>query len=806
MLGRTAFRSWIFGFVLVAAGVCYGAPAGGLDRQVAGYFQSHCLKCHGPDKQKGDFRIDSLSPKVGFDDTPQWLEVMTRISAGEMPPKKVTVRPSEEESAKIVEWISSRMKDGEAARMAARPLVSYNRLTREEYVNTVRDLLGVQYDANDPGAFLEDPEWHGFERIGSVLTLSPSNLEKYLGAAETILDEAFPAKRLPAVKIDQPIPLPRTIPEQHRTRLEALGLLDKVRYELWPGDKYNSAASDVPALDAGIYEISLKLSGLQPQNGRAPRLFVYETRLDRVLYEQDIVAPEDKPITVSFRAHLPKGRPNLSIINDVPGPSNLPRSGRHGNVPFISIKDGRIPWQIKLTDEQGHARYPFLILDSVSWRGPILSDDEQARRDELLPTEQGNLDQVRQSLGRLARRAFRRPVSADEVDSYLGLVKEELKAGEKFPDAVKAGMSAILCSKSFIFLAEGDPAAPRQTLNDWEIASRLSYFLWNTMPDDQLFSLAESGKLHEKSVLAEQVERMLADPRSQRFSDSFATQWLRLRKVGMFQPDKKIYPDYDKNLEHSMIGETKAFVGEVLRRNLSLREFLLSDWTMMNARLAEFYGVPDSGLPHEEFERVSLPADSHRGGLLTQAAILSLTSDGLRERPVHRGVWVSESIFGRTPPPPPPNVEPIAPSPVTAPKATLRMKLDAHIHDARCAACHARIDALGLAFENFDAIGRWRTIEKCDGTGPDPVVDATGTLPDGRTYATPDEFKRLLLADVDAFNTTFVEKLATYGLRRTMSYGDRDDLKAISETSKANDYRMRDLVKAFICSDLFQKR
>jgi hypothetical protein len=255
-----------------------------------------------------------------------------------------------------------------------------------------------------------------------------------------------------------------------------------------------------------------------------------------------------------------------------------------------------------------------------------------------------------------------------------------------------------------------------------------------------------------------------------------------------------------------MVGETKAFFREVLESGGTLRDFLKSDWSMMNCRLAQFYGLPEKGLPRDDFQRVSLPAESKRGGLLTQAAILTLTSDGTRHRPVHRGVWLSEVVFGKTPPPPPANVEPIMPSPVDAPKATLRMKLEAHIHDARCASCHARIDPLGLAFENYDAIGRWRTEEVTEGKGANPKVDPTGKLPDGRAYQNAEEFKQLLLGNVDAFNATFIEKLATYGLRRSMSFQDRDDLKAIATASQAKDFRLRDIVEAFVVSDLFQKR
>jgi hypothetical protein len=297
---------------------------------------------------------------------------------------------------------------------------------------------------------------------------------------------------------------------------------------------------------------------------------------------------------------------------------------------------------------------------------------------------------------------------------------------------------------------------------------------------------------------------MLADVRARRFSESFCSQWLSLRKVGMFPPDKTLYPDYDKSLEKSMVGETTAFFREILERGLTLREFLNSDWTMANSRLAQFYGLP--AISGYEFQRVSLPPESHRGGLLTQAAILSITSDGTRHRPVHRGKWVSEAVYGKSPPPPPANVDPVETNPVDSPKATLRMRLEAHVHDPKCASCHSKIDPLGFAFENFDAIGRWRTHEVVEGTGENPAVNSIGKLPDGRTYQSPEEFKQLLLSDIDVFNAALIEKLATYGLRRSMSFDDRDALEAIAKTSKANDYRLRDVVEAFVLSELFQRR
>ncbi len=778
--------------------------AADFDAAVGGFFEKHCIACHGEETQEGDFRIDTLSKEVGLKDTALWAEVRERISSGEMPPEDAKEPPTAEQGAAVVQWLSDRIKEGEAARMAQRDRVSFYRLSREEYVHTIYDLLGVHFDATDPGGFSEDPEWHGFERIGSVLSLSASHIEKYFDAAETVLAEAYPDKPVEPLELLKPAVPPNTIREPYLSQLEAEGLLDKVRFDLWPQDKHRySNPGRLPA--PGVYEMRIKLSGLKPVDGRAPRLKVYHTKLDRVLFEQDVVAAEDQPTIISFQTHLPEGSQQIHVINDVPGPSNLPRSGRHGRKPFVSIKHGRIPWQLKLTDEEGNALYPFMILDWAEWRGPIVTPREQQLRDDYMPVESGNMQQVRDGLSKLARRAFRRPLHDGEIEKYVRVVENEIAAGADFRSAVKTGMLAILCSKSFLFLVEGTEKSDRQTLNDWELASRLSYFLWSTMPDKELFALAEEGTLHEPTQLRNQVTRMLADPKAERFTDSFARQWLRLRKVGMFPPDEKLYPQYDDHLEQSMIGETTAFFREVLQGGHSLREFLDSDWTMVNPRLASYYGIP--GVMKDEFQKVALRPQDHRGGLLTQASILSLTSDGTRHRPVHRGVWLSESILGKSPPPPPANVDPIEPNPLDAPKATLRMKLEAHQNNPNCASCHRKIDPLGLAFENYDAIGSWRTVEKVQrGTGGNPPVDPGGQLPDGRRFANADEFKQLLMDDIDAFNVTFIEKLATYGLRRTITFEDREQINAIAAHSQAADYQVRAIVEAFVVSPLFRKR
>jgi hypothetical protein len=370
---------------------------------------------------------------------------------------------------------------------------------------------------------------------------------------------------------------------------------------------------------------------------------------------------------------------------------------------------------------------------------------------------------------------------------------------------VRTALLGVLCSRNFVYLTEGNPEKPSPRLNDWELASRLSYFLWSTTPDERLMDLARKGQLHEPATLHAEVRRMMNDPRIGAFADSFPRQWLQLRRVGMFPPDSKLYPDYDEYLEKSMVTESTAFFGEVLSKNLGLREFIDSDWTMLNHRLAEHYGL--AGVDGEQFRRVALQPEDHRGGLLTQAAILSLTSDGTRHRPVHRGKWILESIIGKPPPPPPANVPAIKTSAPAERKMSFRAKLEAHRADANCAACHRKIDPLGLAFENYDAIGRWRTVERVsDGAGDNPSIDSSGELADGRKFGDTAGLKKLMLTDVDKFAGAFTEKLATYGLRRAMTFGDRAELKRIPEEAKTNNYPLASMVELLATSELFQKR
>ncbi len=786
--------------------------SGTFAEDVEPFFKTHCVSCHGEKKQKGDLRLDNLErdfgrPRVAA----RWMEIMGRINAGEMPPKK-SPRPKAADVARVSEWITAQLTEAEAtAQATAGEKVSFHRLTREEYRNTIRDLLSVTYDAADPTGLPEDPDWQGFERIGSVLTLSPAHVEKYLAAAETVLNEALALGPQPKREVVRWTAAKVRVNSDLLQELAKKGLADKVRADIVPnngldGTPGNSTELKVPV--TGDYLVRVKLSGLRPEGGRAPRLLIVAVTFDRVLFEQDVEAPEDQPVTLQFRAHLPAGDHQIRIINAVPGPNPEGRYSRPlGSKPFFNMRE-RQPWQLKLTDDDYKPLWPVILLDWVEWEGPVQASWPTPGHQHIFfggDKATKDLAYAREIISRFAVRAYRRPIQPVEVERLLKLFESSQQLGDNFEVSVKTALLAVLCSKSFLFLVEGSADAPSPRLNDWELASRLSYFLWSTMPDEQLFDLVREGKLHQPDTLRAEVRRMMKDPKALAFADSFPRQWLQLRRVGMFAPDKKIYPDYDDYLEKSMVTETTTFFREVLEHNLSLREFLDSDWTMLNERLAGHYGI--KGVKGELFQRVALKPEDHRGGLLTQASILSLTSDGTRHRPVHRGKWVLESLFGKPPPPPPPNVGDIKPTPPNQPKTSLRAKLEAHRSDANCAACHRKIDPLGLAFDNYDAIGRWRTEETVrDGAGENPKIDASGELPDGRTFADAVGLKKLMTADLDKFVDAFGEKLATYALRRRMTFADRAELNRIAGQAKIDDDRLASFVESLVMSDLFQRR
>ena len=768
---------------------------------------------------KGDVRIDQLSRdfKRGAD-THHWAELIEQVNSGAMPPKKEP-RPTQAEISAFVTNLDARLKEGRAVRMAARPAVTHYRLSRKEYQNTVYDLLGVRYDPAKPGELNEDTLWHGFERIGSQLSLSPSHVDRYYRAAGLVLDRAFPVTPGEARKVRKTAAeLRYGGGKQQQAALDRFGIKRPLRYLLFPGNVQNALSSNwfgnTGPEQSGLYKMRIQASGIRPPGGQMAHLSIGKRTGEETvdaLIEFDIQAPEDKPQVYEFEVFLemPATLDFCVVATDVvdrrAGAAFRNALSSQGGYIFTHSSESLLlnPNAPQMFDGKGNGIFSTVLLDWIEWEGPLVSEAEKARRKGLLPPDDATAEIVAEHLQRFAEGAWRRPVKKEELEQYLNSYRTERKAGEKTADAYRVALQGVLTSRHFIYLVEGDTVA-RERLSDTELASRLSYFLWSSMPDNGLLAAGKSGTLKAEG-LKKEVDRMLADSKSNRFVEDFTRQWLQLHRVGMFPPDKKLYPNYDAWLEESMRAEPVEFFREMFAKNISIDGFIHADWTVANARLCDFYGLPEP--KSSGFQRVSLKPEDHRGGLLTMGAVLGLTSDGTRHRPVHRGVWVSEAIFGKTPPPPPANVSAIEPSPPESPKATLRQKIEAHRNNANCAACHAKIDPLGLAWDNYDAIGQWRTLEKvAQGRGADPMIDPSGLMPDGRAFKDANDFKRLLLEDHEKVALAFIEHLCTYALRRVLTVDDQEDLKAIEAEAKKNQFRVKDIVRAVALSDLIRKR
>jgi hypothetical protein len=757
-----------------------------LDETSRAFLKSHCYKCHDESKQKGKFRLDTLS--TDFTDpqlAEKWSEVVFRLNAGEMPPEDEP-RPSAVELGRTAEFLTKKIRQAAAARMAQRGPVQHYRLSRWEYAHTVYDLLGMVFDVEAPGAFNEDPRWHGFGRIGALLSTAPSHIDRYFSAADTVVALAFPDNEQPSKTVRKSADASR-------------------RHLLQLGENWNALDLRTP----GHYRIKIRVSGLPAFSGRAPRLSLWHNQHKKPFAGIELATPAGEAETIELEGLFPAGgyaiRNHARSQNHPNGAYKLFRNEQvDSTVPLASLQGGFLSSRTKIVDEEGRPTMPLLLIDWVEVEGPLATEADRAKRSGMIPTDQDDPAELRACLRRFAERAWRRPVADTEIERYTKFIAAEQSAGESSRSAYRSALSGILVARSFFNLEVGSPNENRTHLNDFELASRLSYFLWSSMPDEQLFAAARKGELRSTEKLAQEYDRMIADPKINRFLDSFPRQWLQLHRVGMFQPDPKLYPEYDPWLEESMVMETTAYFAEMFRKNLLLREAVDSNWTMLNSRLAIHYGLPKP--TSTKFTRVELSPQSGRGGILTHASVLSLTSDGTRHRPVHRGAWLSETILAHSPSPPPPNVDPLEPVAGNKPKTTIRSQLEAHATDPNCVSCHAKIDPLGLAFENFDAIGRWRDTERVrGGVGDDPPVDASGGLPDERTFADASEFKKLL-ADDDRLAGAFLEQLATYALRRVLTVDDMDHLRSIIESTNADEHRLQSLIRRLVLSELFSQR
>ena len=551
-----------------------------------------------------------------------------------------------------------------AARMAARPAVAHYRLSRKEYQNTVYDLLGVRYDPAKPGELNEDTLWHGFERIGSELSLSPSHVDRYYRAAELVLDRAFPTVSGEVRKARKDAAeLRYGGGKEQRAVLERFGIQRPLRYLLFPGQVQTALSPNwlgkTGPEHSGLYKVRIQASGIRPPEGQPAHLSIGKRTGEETvagLVEFDLTAPEDSPQIYEFELFLEMPvtldfcvvatdvvdrRQGAAFRNALTSPGYM---FTHSSQTLLL--NANAP---QMFDDRGNGLFSTVLLDWIEWEGPLVSEEETSRCVGLVPPNEATPEVVAEHLQRFAERAWRRPVKNEELVEFLKSYRAEREAGEKTVDAYRVALQGVMTSRHFIYLVEGAPEA-RDRVSEWELASRLSYFLWSSMPDAGLVATAQGGKLHDEG-LSQEVDRMLMDRKVGGFIDDFARQWLQLHRLGMFPPDKKLYPNYDAWLETSMRAEPIEYFREMFTKNVTIDAFIDSDWTMANARLADFYGYPEMQVGG--FQRVSLKPEHHRGGLLTMGAVLGLTSDGTRHRPVHRGVWLSQVLLGKTPPPPP---------------------------------------------------------------------------------------------------------------------------------------------------------
>lgn len=638
--------------------------------------------------------------------------------------------------------------------------------------------MGITFKPADD--FPSDDVGGGFDNLGDVLTVPPLLIEKYLAAAERIAEEAIVADPSQFIKSQR----------RDRQQLSGDGSAsyddERRRWTIASEDGSVWAEFDIPR--DGEYRIRAYAREQQAGDERAKM----ELRLggEKLKVFEMTGGRENQTYEIKTRAKAGKQRLSAHFLNDFYDPDNPVERRRDRNLRIYGYEvDGPL--------DVGPDDYPAMHRKLIG-----------VRPNEKLTV----VDAAKTNLRPLMNRAFRRPATEDEVSRFASLVEDAVKQGDTFEQGMQVAVTAVLVSPHFLFRAEGDqgrPLAPREEpvsrsetatvheIGNYELASRLSYFLWSSMPDDELFGLAAQGKLQDPAVLDQQARRMLADPKSEALVQNFVTQWLNLRLLDSVTPDPKVFPQFDAELRKDMRLETELFARAIVQEDRSVLDFLEGRFTFVNERLARHYGI--GGVDGNEFQRVNFNKDQRRAGVLTQASILTLTSNPARTSPVKRGKWILENILGSPPPDPPPDVPDLEATAKAQPGSSLRKQLEIHRTTAVCASCHKTMDQLGFGLENFDATGRWR-----DSDGQHPV-DASGQLPGGERFNGPLELSGVLKKRRLEFSRCLSEKLLTFALGRELRVQDRCTVDKIIEQVEGGDFRFSALVVAIANSDPFRK-
>ncbi len=797
---------WLVGFAHRAS-AADPQPAENPSRK---FFEQYCVGCHAGAKPKREFRVDSLTPDFADkDNRDKWRNVIEQLKTGTMPPKGKP-RPAAGETQALVDWIDGQIAATETAGNSRQGRAVMRRLNQAEYENTVRDLLGVDVELKD--VLPVDSATGGFDTSAETLHISSYLLQNYLKAAERVLDAAVAGGPRPA-QVKRRLDVKAATRDQGVSRqlddgvaIFASDLASNIQTVFW----------SFLTRDRGKYRF--RISAYAYQSAK-PVIFHVNGGTDDLGVEPYLIGhfevPPDKPTVIEFVEQMETVR-NIRILVDTEMRAlTLQRNGGAANYQGPGVVFQWVDVEGPLGDSWPPPSYRMLFGDLP--QAPAA--DNPNRREAV---SQQPLADAEAILRKFTRRAFRRAVTDADIKPFLDRVRARLGEKTSFEQALRSGLKGVLVSPNFLLLretvrpadAEASPAEAA-VLDDFSLASRLSYFLWSSMPDDELLKLAEEGNLSRPETLRMQVERMLGDPKARAFTDNFAGQWLGLRDIDATLPDRQLYPEFDDILRSAMLKEVYLFFDEVLKNDLSLTNFVASDFSFLNGRLADHYGIP--GITGLEFRKVALPADSHRGGVLTMAAILKVTANGTTTSPIVRGAWVLDRILGTPPPRPPANVEAVEPDIRGA--TTIRKQLEKHRQVESCAACHATIDPPGFALENFDVIGGWRENYRSIGNGQPvtlagrqmrykhgPAVDGGDVLANGQSFQNIDEFKQLLMEDRDQLARALAVKLLTYAMGVAPTRTDRPKIDIIVEAVRRKNYGFRALVQEVVNSQVFRNK
>jgi mono/diheme cytochrome c family protein len=811
------------------------APTSSVATQKA-LLDRYCLACHTQRlKERGTVPIalDSLDLSQVGANAATWEKVVVKMRAGLMPPSG-SPRPDKTAHDAFASWLESELDRNGAAHPNPGRTEPFHRLNRAEYRNAIRDILDLDVDV--ASLLPADDVSYGFDNIAGVLKMSPTLLERYLAAAQKVsrvaVGTSLPAPNIDYFRVtddlsqDEHLPglplgtrggtliryvFPMDGEYEIRPRLtrdlnESLPLytedqrleisIDGERVGLYTlpgvgGAADTSPETSEPAPDAGAPpnpETRNPNPGTQPPQTR-PAISQIQQAVR--LGARERAARNRADESWNLRVPVKAGARDLVVtfINSVSAIEETPR------LPF----ERPFPAGVNIPETRRGA-----YLRSVEVAGPfdVSGPGESQSRKKIFTCDGTSGDScARTILTTLARRAYRRNVTTADVEPLMAFYREGRAQGG-FDAGIEHALRRLLVSPEFLLRVERDPAnaAPGAvySISDVELASRLSFFLWSSVPDDELLNLATKRQLSESAVLARQVRRMMADPRAEAFVRNFAGQWLFLRNLDAVVPVQSVFPDFDDALRQSFRRETELFVESIVRENRSALDLLRADYTFVNERLASHYGIPN--IKGEHFRRVTLPADSKRRGLLGQGSILTVTSYPDRTSPVVRGKWILENLLGTPPPPPLPNVPPLRATDTSGVVLPMRQRMERHRSNPVCASCHAMMDPLGLSLENFDAVGRWRTL----GESSAPI-DASGMAPDGTRFDGPDGLRSTLLRS-DRFVATLTEKMLTYALGRGLEYYDAPSVRAILRGAAADDYRFSSLIVGIVQSAPFRMR